>query len=374
MVLRNGDMNAEGVLHSMPLGWDHLSVRQGKARAFRDTKTFQSAPASLCVASEGDVPAVASAYQAIRSEGGVRITVRGALKFEGEGSGAVAVRLYRSPTEAAAVILQEIKGASDWREFRKEIPLPKGIVGIDIAVGLDGRGRVWLDDVTLNGPNTAMRIPAASDPSLPISLGPAWEQKAVALRETARSAKDVRLVFLGDSITYLWKDHPALWNERYGPYKAIALGIPGDRTNQLLWRLQHGELDGLSPKLVVLMIGTNNLWEPLMERSWVADGIGQVVRELRVRLPKTKVLLLGILPTQHDADFPLRARIKAINELVARVDDGKNVRFLDMGERFLEPDGTLSAEVMPNFVHPSAKGYRIWADTMQPLLDEMLRD
>jgi lysophospholipase L1-like esterase len=376
MVLRNGDMSAEGVLQKMPRGWDHFTARQGKALAYRDTKTFRSAPASLCVAAEGTEGTVANAYQAIRSDGGVTIMVRGAIKVEGDGNAAVAVRLYRSPTEAAAVVLTELKGESDWQTFSKEIPLPKGIVGFDIALGLDGKGKAWLDDVTLTGANTSDRIPTASDPSLPVTLGSAWEKQVSALRETAHAAKDARVIFVGDSLTHLWmdKDNVGLWNERYGAYKAVALGVPGDSTNQLLWRIEHGELEGLSPKVVVLMIGINNVWQPTMERAWIADAIGQTVREVRKRLPKSKVLVLGILPTQHDANFPLRARIKAINEMVARIDDGKNVRFLDMGEKFLEPDGTLSADVMPDYVHLSKKGYEIWADTMQPLLDEMLSE
>lgn len=374
MVLRNGDMSAEGVLQKLPLGWDHLAIRRGKAQAYQDTKTFRSAPASLCVAAEGEEGTIANTYQAIRSDGGVTITVRGAIKIQGKGNGAVAVRIYQSPTEAATVVLTELKGESDWQTFSKEIPLPKGIVGFDIALGMDGHGKVWLDDVTLTGANTADRIPTASDPSHPASLGPGWERDASAVREAARAAKDARVIFVGDSITHLWKDHPALWKERYGAYRSVALGIPGDSTNQLLWRIEHGELDGLSPKVVVLMIGINNIWQPTMERSWIADAIGQTVREVRKRLPESEVLVLGILPTQHDANFPLRARIKAINEMVARIDDGKNVRFLDIGEKLLEPDGTLSAEVMPDYVHLSKKGYEIWADTMQPLLEEMLKE
>jgi lysophospholipase L1-like esterase len=372
MVLRNGDMTAEGYFGPPPLGWDHLVTAQGKARAFRDTTVHQGGPASFCLASEGDEPAVANAFQAIRSDGGTRITVRGVLKVEGEATGAVAVRLYRSPTESAPVVLKEIKGTSGWQEFQQEIPLPRGIIGIDVALGLNGKGKVWLDDMTFAGLNTANRIPEAIDPSVPAEGGADWKPQAEQVRAAAHAAKDAKVVFIGDSITSLWAKQPTLWNERYGKYHAVALGIPNDSTRQLLWRIQQGEVDGLSPKVVVLMVGVNNLWTPTVETSWIADSIGKIVRELRTRLPKTKVLVLGILPTQHDANFPLRGRVKAINARIAHLDDGKMIRFLDMGDKFLEPDGTLSSEVMPDYIHPAEKGYRIWADTMQPLLEEML--
>jgi len=213
--------------------------------------------------------------------------------------------------------------------------------------------------------------PAPRDRDYPWMSLQTWHQKHEALvhidPELRRRSE---LVFLGDSIIEGWDD--ALWKERYGPHHAVRLGLGGDKTQNVLWRMAHGELEGLHPKVVVLLIGTNNFGLGEATPAGVAAGITKIVRTLQERLAQTRILLLGILPRDEHADTPARRQIAATNARVAGLDDGARVRYLDIGARFLRPDGTIPADVMADFLHPTPKGYRIFSDAIQRTLDEML--
>ncbi len=178
----------------------------------------------------------------------------------------------------------------------------------------------------------------------------------------------IDLLFLGDSITQGWNEN-TVWQRYYGPRHAANFGIGGDRTQHVLWRIQNGELDGILPRVTVLMIGTNNVHDDTPDE--IAQGIKTIVAELRNRLPKTQVLLLGVFPRSQKPDAA-RERIKTINEKIARLDDGSHVRYLDIGKAFVNADGTIAPEVMPDYLHLSTKGYRIWAEAMEPTLWSML--
>lgn len=180
----------------------------------------------------------------------------------------------------------------------------------------------------------------------------------------------IGVLFLGDSITAGWTRAPDVWNKHFGAYQPANFGIGGDRTQNVLWRIANGELDGIAPKVVVLMIGTNNGGSPAEE---IIRGDKKIVEEIHRKLPNTKLLLLGIFPRAAEATNGLRAKIKEVNAELAKLDDGNKTRFLDIGDKFLSADGSLSKDIMPDYLHPNAKGYQIWADAMQPLLDEMMK-
>ena len=184
------------------------------------------------------------------------------------------------------------------------------------------------------------------------------------------------LVFIGDSITDGWRADPQreIFEDYFGRYRPYNIGIGGDETQHVLWRIEHGELDGLSPKLVVLMIGTNNLANGnKMGPQETADGVAAVVQAIRRKLPTTKVLLLDIFPRANRSDDPMRLAVNATNALLARLQDRKTVVYLDIGAKFLSPDGTLSGDLMPDYLHPNARGYQIWADAIKAEVDRLER-
>jgi lysophospholipase L1-like esterase len=183
----------------------------------------------------------------------------------------------------------------------------------------------------------------------------------------------IDLLFLGDSITDAWRSRGInVWKKAYGARRAANFGISGDRTQDLLWRLQHGELDGIKPKAVVLMIGTNNSRKD--DPDAISEAIKLILAELRSRCPDTKVLLLAVFPRNKATDAPHQMpSIHKINELIAKFDDARNVRFLNINRVFLGPDGKVPADIMPDFLHPNEHGYQLWADAMEPILAEMLK-
>jgi lysophospholipase L1-like esterase len=190
----------------------------------------------------------------------------------------------------------------------------------------------------------------------------------------------VDVLFLGDSITDGWggEGHSPrakgteIFEKEFIPLKAANFGIGGDRTQHVLWRLQNGELEGIQPKVVMLMIGTNNSNGKDNTSEEIADGITAIVKEIHKRSPKTKVLLLGIFPRGPKPN-PQREKIKKVNEIIAKLDDGgKTVKYLDIGPKFLQEDGTLPRDVMPDYLHLSPKGYQIWADAVKGPIMELL--
>jgi len=181
-------------------------------------------------------------------------------------------------------------------------------------------------------------------------------------------ADSIQLVFDGDSITYGWQGGgKTVWAERYGKLNAFDFGIGGDRTQHVLWRLAQGQVDGVKPKLIALMIGTNNLDGNTAEE--IADGVKAIVAEYQKRCPEATILLQAIFPRAEQPTDPFRAKIKAINAIISKLGDDKKVLYVDFGDKFLNADSTMSKEIMPDFLHPSAKGYQIWADAIQPIID-----
>ena len=213
-------------------------------------------------------------------------------------------------------------------------------------------------------------VPNDRQPVTPVPRDAKWMQRHDQINARAVPGA-VDLIFIGDSITQGWEGAGRqAWEKFYGGRKAMNAGIGGDRTQHVLWRLDNGNVKGITPKVAVVMIGTNNAKGN--EPAETAAGIEAVVRSLRQKLPGTKVILLGVFPRGATSDDPLRKKNMAVNEIVAKLDDGKDVFYLDIGPKFLAADGTLSKEIMPDLLHLSPRGYEIWAEAIEPKLKVLL--
>ena len=183
----------------------------------------------------------------------------------------------------------------------------------------------------------------------------------------------VDLLFIGDSITQGWEeDGRPVWDIFYQHRHAANLGYNGDQTDNVLWRLQNGELDGITPKLAVVMIGTNNATRREDPPHETAAGIQAILTTLRTRLPDTKILLLAVFPRGLSADDRLRQINNAVNERLPAMADQRQVFFLDLNRRFLDNNGGLPEEIMPDALHPGEHGYRIWAEGMEDTVRKLL--
>ncbi len=207
-----------------------------------------------------------------------------------------------------------------------------------------------------------------------------WAERhaaCVALMKT----RQPEIVMLGDSITHFWGGDPSggtvagrrtgveQWDRFFAGRRVVNLGYGWDRTENVLWRLTHGEFDGVSPKVVVVMIGTNNM--DLNTVDEIAAGITEICAVLHSGSPATRILLLGIFPRGASPDAT-RAKVNAVNERIAKLDGHDGVTYLDIGHVFLEPDGSISKDVMYDFLHPSALGYDRWSAAMKPTLDRLM--
>jgi len=197
-----------------------------------------------------------------------------------------------------------------------------------------------------------------------------WQARQKAMNERVKKG-NVDLLMIGDSITHGWETQGKnVWKKFYEKRNAVNLGIGGDQTQHVLWRLEHGNIDGIQPKLAVLMIGTNNAG--CLNPKEIAAGVQAIVAKLRAKLPQTKVLVLAIFPRGADAKDRLRQVNSQTNEIIAKLADGKNVYFMDIGPKFLDKDGTLPRGIMPDLLHPNAKGYEIWAEAIEPQVKKLM--
>jgi beta-glucosidase len=181
---------------------------------------------------------------------------------------------------------------------------------------------------------------------------------------------DVGLLMIGDSITHGWDSE--LWKRYYEPRKAVNLGFGWDGTQHVLWRLEHGEVDNIKPKAAVLMIGTNNI--PYASAEDTYKGVAAIVTDLQKRLPETKILLLAVFPRGETAGDPLRSKLADLNSRLNLLGSRSGVEFLNINDRFMDNQGTISKSIMPDFLHPNRAGYKIWAEAMEPRLSRIMGD
>jgi len=176
------------------------------------------------------------------------------------------------------------------------------------------------------------------------------------------------MIWDGDSITDNWQARgKAAWAAHFGNIKTADFGISGDQVQHVLWRLQNGELAGQDPKLIMLMIGTNNLGQ---DQKDVAAGIKLLLGEYEKRCPHAQILLLAVFPRSPKPTDSARDWIAKLNAIISGYASDPRVTYLDIGAKFLQPDGTLTPDIMPDYLHPSPKGYEIWANAITPVVQK----
>lgn len=198
-----------------------------------------------------------------------------------------------------------------------------------------------------------------------------WRARHKAMNDRARQG-NVDLIYIGDSIVGNWKwEGKPVWDHYYAKRNGLILGISGDRTEQVLWRLQNGNIDGIVPKAAIVMIGQNN--GPFNTGEEIGAGVTAIVQTLREKLPDTKVLVLAIF-MRGEKPTPERAVLAKANEIASRLADNVHVFYLDVNHLFLRPDGSIPASLMPDFEHPNEEGHRVWAAAVEPKLAELMGD
>ena len=238
-----------------------------------------------------------------------------------------------------------------------------------------------------------------------------WQLRHNSINHWAKRGP-VELLFLGDSITQGWgkiipppkkkdskdkvtADTPfedfegnASWKKHYASRKPLDAGIGGDQTQHVLWRIDHGLLDSIKPRVVVLMIGTNNSGDKGNTGEEIGEGVIAIIQKLRAKLPEAKILVLAIFPRGDDDPayakptkgvVVTRARLGARNQklvtanaMIAKAADGKMVYFMDIGPKFLDKNGQLPRDIMYDYLHLTAKGYEIWAESIEEKVAELL--
>ncbi len=199
-----------------------------------------------------------------------------------------------------------------------------------------------------------------------------WQQRHADILNQIATHNPVDLIFIGDSITQAFD--PTVWNNYYASYNPLNLGFSGDMTQNVLWRLENGEITGISPKLAVILIGTNNTYPPagqVYSAEEIADGIMAICCKVRRTLPNTKILLMAIFPR---GEYPSAERNKnaAASLLASQIADNKTIYYMDINSKFIGSDGKLSASIFPDFIHPNAAGDTIWADAVNSTIQYLM--
>jgi lysophospholipase L1-like esterase len=220
-----------------------------------------------------------------------------------------------------------------------------------------------------------VRPPGPNSAIVPF-LSPQFAAKHQANLEVARQG-DAELLLMGDSITDFWRNTEGAYagkpvlDKYFGQWKIANFGIAGDTTQGVLYRLMDGEGRGIKPRAIMLMIGTNNTARNRNSAAEIAEGVGAVVLQLRKDFPQSKILLLAIFPRGRSND-PVREVLADVNQRIAKLDDGANVFYRDIGKGFLDPQGNIATDIMSDGLHPAPKGYEIWAQAVREPLTALM--
>ena len=224
----------------------------------------------------------------------------------------------------------------------------------------------WLPAPSTHASNVSppVRCEPFSEGNLPLPA-PQTEREAVERFQIINGeakAGSHSVVFLGDSLTQKWDR--ALWERYFTPLGALNAGVNGDRTENLLWRIEHGNLDGQRPEIAVVLIGTNDIGRNRPAKV-VAEGVREILIALISRVPTARILLLGILPRSESPGSERRRQVQEVNQLMRTCADGEQVVYADVGTALLDPAGRLTREVSPDGVHLSERGYVLLTNTLE---------
>lgn len=206
---------------------------------------------------------------------------------------------------------------------------------------------------------------------IPVSRSDEWWVARQAVVNERVKQGNVDILFLGDSITHTWDDCPDLWAKYFGKWQAVNAGFGGDRTQNVLWRIENGNIAGISPKLCVIMIGTNNSNGDENTAEEIADGIKAIVCKLRTELPQTKILLLAIFPRGEGPSAQREKNAKA-SLLASEIADNKMVYYMNINDKFLDKNGILPKDVMHDLLHLNQNGFKIWGEAITPKIEELM--
>jgi lysophospholipase L1-like esterase len=211
---------------------------------------------------------------------------------------------------------------------------------------------------------------AANSAIIPVARDkPAWLARHESMNERIK-AGHVNVIWIGDSIVQRWEGPgKPIWDKYYAHRDAVNLGISGDNTEHVLWRLDHGNIEGISPKLAIVMIGQNNGGANTAEE--IAEGVSAIVTKLRQKLPDAKILLLGIF-FRGEKPNDEQIKLAKTNDIISKLDDGQHIFYMNINTIFLRPDGTIPTSLMPDCEHPNKEGCRVWAEAIEPKVAELL--
>jgi len=206
-----------------------------------------------------------------------------------------------------------------------------------------------------------------------------WSARHEQILEKVKSS-DPQLILIGNSITHNLDspDRKIFWDQYLNELDAVNMGISGDRTENVIWRLQNGLLEGINPKVATLLIGTNNSdgnhYLVINTPEEIAEGIWKICSIIREKLPDTEIVLLGILPYGYKPNHKDEID-KACNKIISKFPEkDSKINYYDLGYLFLTPEGKVNRKLMPDYLHPNVEGEKLVFETLTPVITKLLQE
>lgn len=370
-----------------PDSWTQTWTASGKFEIARDTTTFHSAPASLRLQATGG-PAKGQVMQSFAAEPGDTLPLSGYVRADGGSNAVLGIMAYDEKWNGLGfTAIGNAPTGAGWVKVRGTVTLPPATSNAGIVLMTDGPGRVWLDDVSTTGTDPGADAKPVNAPELPAPAKPAGPRKPTsstdpaegfypaypdAWRKTFNSQRErskkgnIPILFLGDSLTQAWPEQPA-WKP-FADKGAVSFGIGGDGTPQILWRLDHGLIDGLNPDLIVLQVGVNNVW-PGFSAEDTVKGIEAILDRIKQKAPHAKILLCGNTHFFNKGDGKTRTRVNSINAALSKIAAERGHGFVDFSDQLLTGGDELNLTFYSeDKLHFTPAAYEIWSSAIESAL------